>query len=1073
MKKKSILLIFSCLFFICLCGGGVFLTVGSSPVDQIQNGQEDIKDNVVSNYTALLAFSSNTSDTVSNMPSAVSKSSSMVVIGGTDSWVMSLTIPSNVPTRSGYTFKCWNDNSSGTGTNYNPGDSCSVESTSSTATSASKTLFAIWTGSSYTHTIKFYSSNCTNSTEIGVTPSGGYASAILSSGGSMSFTSSPSTSSTISITVSRRNTSYNYYIGVNGTPTTSSSVNTKTFSITSNASQTTNIYIYQRFSINLYRNNDGSSSGVGVNPYTQYKIYGSAYTIPSPTSSTLGWWQQGTFEYWCTNSSGTGTAYNPGASYTTNADLNLYGIGIRKTYKIVANVNGGSFGSCATMRVATVGAYGGFNLGDDGYYKSANAGASSSYAICIATINVPTTMDLTFSVISFGESSYDYGIFSNLDTSLEVNSAADTTNVYKSFKGLASCLEQTVTYSSVSAGEHTIWIKYIKDSSVNKYDDCLRWRCNEVWYTESSSVKYKYGTLGKAVGALPEVNSRVGYTNNGWVYTSNMSTAVTSSTNVLETPSSSDEMRISVKWTPNTYTLSFNANGGSVSTTSKSVTYGTTYTNLPTPTRTGYTFGGWYASTASTAINYGRDYMYTDKISIHLSAYMSDWSQYSSRLISCTEGGGWNIEPLNGCINFACYDSGNGYKSATSTTTFASLASGWHDFDLIFDGTYAYGYLDGVKIATSSSYSSGKIGYNSTNSIFIGSEATSSATSSDGSHFNGYVGNIVISNNTTRLSGATTTFTTPAQNVTLYAKWTPNTYTVTANANGGSISSATGWSVASNKQTATKTVTYDAQYGTLPTVSRTYYDFNGWWTATSGGTQITSTSTVSTASNHSLYAHWSIQTATVNIKFIKESKNGTTTESNAGGSTAISYTGTSNSTVNETLTGAKTLTVRVSSTITFTPTAVAGYVFTGVTESDTTLATNENKTFDVSSTKGATYTLYVHFKEFSENVVYYNSELKYYYFINGECPQDYAGSLSISGSPSYTLTYGNNNSMGVYEYNGKKYAKVKAPSTCTINLNGTSVNFTANSYYWFEVKPIIWRITDYGVDKLPSNWSTV
>ena len=44
---------------------------------------------------------------------------------------------------------------------------------------------------------------------------------------------------------------------------------------------------------------------------------------------------------------------------------------------------------------------------------------------------------------------------------------------------------------------------------------------------------------------------------------------------------------------PNTYTLSFNANGGTVSPTSKKITYKEAYGDLPTPMRTGYVFGGW------------------------------------------------------------------------------------------------------------------------------------------------------------------------------------------------------------------------------------------------------------------------------------------------------------------------------------------------------------------------------------------------------------------------------------------------------------------------------------------------
>lgn len=50
---------------------------------------------------------------------------------------------------------------------------------------------------------------------------------------------------------------------------------------------------------------------------------------------------------------------------------------------------------------------------------------------------------------------------------------------------------------------------------------------------------------------------------------------------------------------------------------------------------------------------------------------------------------------------------------------------------------------------------------------------------------------------------------------------------------------------------------YDSTYGTLPTPTRTGYTFDGWFTASSGGTQITSGTTVTTTSiNQTLYAQW-------------------------------------------------------------------------------------------------------------------------------------------------------------------------------------------------------------------------
>ena len=101
----------------------------------------------------------------------------------------------------------------------------------------------------------------------------------------------------------------------------------------------------------------------------------------------------------------------------------------------------------------------------------------------------------------------------------------------------------------------------------------------------------------------------------------------------------------------------------------------------------------------------------------------------------------------------------------------------------------------------------------------------------------------------TAASGGTQVIATDIVNTasdhTLYGQWTANTYTVTFDANGGSTPDPT-----------TKPVTYGSAYGTLATTSRTGYTFVGWFTAASGGTQITSATLVATASDHTLYAQW-------------------------------------------------------------------------------------------------------------------------------------------------------------------------------------------------------------------------
>ena len=49
-------------------------------------------------------------------------------------------------------------------------------------------------------------------------------------------------------------------------------------------------------------------------------------------------------------------------------------------------------------------------------------------------------------------------------------------------------------------------------------------------------------------------------------------------------------------WKPATYNIHFDTAGGTVDTQDKSVTYLSTYGDLPTPTRKGYIFKGWYTS---------------------------------------------------------------------------------------------------------------------------------------------------------------------------------------------------------------------------------------------------------------------------------------------------------------------------------------------------------------------------------------------------------------------------------------------------------------------------------------------
>ena len=104
-------------------------------------------------------------------------------------------------------------------------------------------------------------------------------------------------------------------------------------------------------------------------------------------------------------------------------------------------------------------------------------------------------------------------------------------------------------------------------------------------------------TIGKPYGTLP-TPTRTGYSFDGWYTKETGGTKVTETTTVGTNPPT----KLYAHWIANKYLVVFDANGGRINTASgqvktktDTVTYGSKYYSLPTPTRTGgYTFDGWY-----------------------------------------------------------------------------------------------------------------------------------------------------------------------------------------------------------------------------------------------------------------------------------------------------------------------------------------------------------------------------------------------------------------------------------------------------------------------------------------------
>lgn len=114
---------------------------------------------------------------------------------------------------------------------------------------------------------------------------------------------------------------------------------------------------------------------------------------------------------------------------------------------------------------------------------------------------------------------------------------------------------------------------------------------------------------GTNINISTTVPTRTGYKFQGWGTTSGTST-VAYTTGAVYTDDSS--VTLYAVWKANTYTVSYNANGGTGAPSNQTKTYGKALTLSSTkPTRTNYTFVGWGVSASSTTASYQPGGSYT------------------------------------------------------------------------------------------------------------------------------------------------------------------------------------------------------------------------------------------------------------------------------------------------------------------------------------------------------------------------------------------------------------------------------------------------------------------------------
>ena len=154
--------------------------------------------------------------------------------------------------------------------------------------------------------------------------------------------------------------------------------------------------------------------------------------------------------------------------------------------------------------------------------------------------------------------------------------------------------------------------------------------------------KESYGTLPTPI--------RNGYTFDGWYTSINGGEAVKDNTIVNTTVSQT----LYAHWTkipPKSYTVAFDANGGTVTPSSKTVTEGETYGILPTPTRDGFSFDGWWLVTPSSP-NGGIRINGSDPVLLtNNEKLMAHWKENQAQILTITfNANGGTVYPLSRSI---------------------------------------------------------------------------------------------------------------------------------------------------------------------------------------------------------------------------------------------------------------------------------------------------------------------------------------------------------------------------------------------------------------------------------------
>ncbi len=847
------------------CGGGV-ITAGNQVAASI-GGNLNLYAIWAATYTITYNGNSNTGGSA--------PSSSTFTVGGT-----AVTLPSvGTLVRSGYTFGGWSTTNSGSAV------------TSPYTPASSLTLYAVWTANP-THTVTYNLGGGS-----GTLPT----QADVAEGASFTTASSSGLTRT-GYTFNKWNDgTTDYAAGVSYTMSTSNVVLTATWTaipshtvtfnnnggIGSMTGQTTNVatalttntftrtgYTFSGWNTvaggggTAYTDGQSYSFSADVTLYAQWTVAPShtvtfnnnsgtgsmtAQTTNVSTALTTNTFTRTgyTFSGWNTVAGGGGTAYTDGASYNFSADVTLYAQwAANASHTVTFNGNNSDGGATASQsaNVATALTTNGFTR--TGYtfsgWNTITGGGGTAYADG-ASYSFAADVTLYAQWTVFGSHSVRYNLgggSGTVPTQADVAEGSSFTTASNSGltrAGYAFNKWNDGTTDYAAGASYTM--------STSNVTLTATWTANPT-HTVTYNLGGGSGTLPTQAdvseGASFTTASSSGLSKTGYTFSKWNDGTTDYATGVTYTMSTSN-VTLTAVWTANVYAIAYdgNSNTGGSTPSSSSYTVGGSAVTLPgvgTLVRTGYTFGGWSTTTSGSAVT--SPYSPASSLTLYAvwtaNVYIITYDGNSNSggtapsSSSFTVGGSAVTLPAVGTLVRTGYTFG-GWSTTNSGSAVTSPYTPAASLTLYAVWTANSSY-------TVTFNNNGGSGTMSAQTANVSTALTSNTFTRTDYTFAGW-NTVALGGGTSYADGAPYSFSV---NVTLYAQWNANIYTITYDGNsntGGNAPSSSSYTVGGIA------VTLPAD-GTLV---RGGYTFGGWSTTTSGNAV---TSPYTPGSSLTLYAVW-------------------------------------------------------------------------------------------------------------------------------------------------------------------------------------------------------------------------